>query len=182
MRDFNIKTDGTPAKQSRFRLSDNYTRFYLKYLLPQKLKIKKGLYSSPSLDSLSQWPTIMGLQFQNLMNNNLPLILQALDIDFHSIIFAGPYFQTQTKVNKGVEIDLLIQLKDGNYYICEYKFKKRISSDVIDEMKYKIKNFKRPKYTSVRSVLIYEGELASAVSEAEFFSSIIHAGEFLKKL
>lgn len=180
-RDYNIKPDGKLSKLSRYRLSDNYTRFYLKYLLPYRQQISKGIFDYTSLDQLSNWPIVMGLQFQNLLNANIKLILEKLKIPLSTVVFAGPFFQTKTRLTSyAVEIDLLILTKSYNYYLCEMKFRKKINSHVVDEVREKIKKFHRPKSTTVHPVLIYEGELSDAVVDSDFFSQILWAGELLK--
>ena len=62
-RDFtwHLKT-GSRCKLSHYRLKDNYLRFYLKYIEPNKKKIEKQ-----ELKLLPQWQSAMGLQFENLV-------------------------------------------------------------------------------------------------------------------
>lgn len=57
--------------KSRYRLSDNYLRFYLRCIQPNHLKIQQGLFKSFVSDSLTNWRSIIGLQFENLVFNNL---------------------------------------------------------------------------------------------------------------
>jgi len=51
---WHIKT-GKTAKLSKYRVKDNYVRFYLKYILPNKDKINKNRYQDTSLLLLSGW-------------------------------------------------------------------------------------------------------------------------------
>jgi hypothetical protein len=69
-------------------------------------------------------------------------------------------------------VGLLIEGKQNNFYICEMKYQKLISTKVIAEVKEKIAKIKLPKYSSRRPVLIYAGELDSAVIEADYFDII----------
>ena len=55
---------------SRYRIRDNYARFYLKYIEPHKQQIIKGDFAASLLAKLPQWSTIMGLQFENLILAN----------------------------------------------------------------------------------------------------------------
>lgn len=50
---------------SHYRLSDNYLRFFLKYIEPNRDQIGRRAYRGPGA-----WPTIIGLQFENLLLNN----------------------------------------------------------------------------------------------------------------
>jgi len=179
-RDWVYKSDGKVSKFSQFRLSDNYIRFYLKYIAPNATKIQNHQYRSALTDHLPHWASARGLQFENLMLKNQHLIFKALNLTPHKIKSSSPYFQNKTSKNKGAcQIDLLIQSHDDLFYIVEFKFKKYISTEVIQETKKKVNLFNRPKYTSIRTVLVYCGELAEEISQSEVFDAIIDAGTFL---
>ena len=76
---WNIKS-GMDSKLSKYRLSDNYLRFYLKYIEKNLSKINRNSFRFKSLSSLPEWNTIIGLQFENLVLNNRPLIHQAFKL------------------------------------------------------------------------------------------------------
>lgn len=61
---------GKVSKFSRFRLSDNYVRFYLKYVDSVLPKIENQTFELSSLSPLRRWETIMGYQFENLVLKN----------------------------------------------------------------------------------------------------------------
>ena len=164
---------------SRYRLSDNYLRFYLKYIEPKRELIENGLYEQLFLDDLPEWPTIMGLQFENLVLNNLSSIQHILQISSSSILSAAPYFQNETKRHKSCQIDLLIQCR-YSIYVCEIKFRQKINTDVIEEVKEKITRLKTSKEISIRPVLIYEGELSPQIERAGFFTHLISFNQLLE--
>lgn len=166
------------SKNFKFRLKDNYLRFYLKYIQPRKELIDQGIYHDLNLEDLPGWETIMGLQFENLVLNHLSSIVHILKIPTSSIISASPYFQRSTKRGKPCQIDLLIQTKH-TVYVCEIKFRKKITTDVIDEVTKKIQCLKIPKIVSTRPILIYEGELSPKIQQNDFFSHIISFDELL---
>lgn len=170
------KLSGTRQRQLRYRLSDNYLRFYLKYVEPHRDQIDKQRFKSKSLEQLDQWDTIMGLQFENLVLENLDAILKSLQIPSQLVLSAGPYFQSKTQRQKGCQIDLLIQTK-RSLYVCELKFRNNIEASVIDEVSEKIEALKLPKSMSVRTVLIYDGELAPSVAEEQAFDFLVPASE-----
>lgn len=72
-------------------------------------------------------------------------------------------------VDDGCQIDLLIQTK-RSVYLCEIKFKSQISTSVIQEVDRKIAALKLPKNQSIRTVLIYDGQLAPSIEEDQAFS------------
>jgi AAA+ ATPase superfamily predicted ATPase len=181
-RDWAYKANGTTGKFSQFRLSDNYVRFYLKYINKNHHKISTQRLNKSLIEHLPQWATVRGLQFENLMLKNLHLILARLNIPTSSIRSASPYFQNKTSKNNGAcQIDLLIQSQDEIYYLVEFKYRKYIGPEIIKEIKRKVTVFSRPKYSSVKTILVYCGELAEEIAQSQVFSQIINAAEFLEK-
>lgn len=165
---WNLKT-GIDSKLSHYRLKDNYLRFYLKYINPNKKKIEKH-----ALKLLPQWQSVMGLQFENLVLNNRKSVQQILGIDPSEIVNDNPFFQRKTKDRPGCQIDYMIQNKYGTCYLCEIKFSSHeISRSIIDEVKKKIQSLALPKTITIRPVLIYVNEIDDSIKESDFFSSII---------
>lgn len=179
-RDYVFDSSGKKTGASRYRLRDNYIRFYLKYVEPKKILIEKGVYQDLALENVPGWYSIMGLQFQNLVHNNLLTILKLLKIPHESIVSAAPYFQNATKRKKACQIDLLIQTKH-TVYIVEIKFRKVVDKSVIEEVSQKIRRLKYKQHYSIRPVLIYLGELSESIAKSEFFSNIIHFEDLLEK-
>lgn len=177
-KDYVWNKDLKSIKLFKYRLKDNYLRFYLKYIDPKKNLINQGLYKELYLEELSEWSTIMGLQFENLVLNNLPSIQKILDIPSSTILSASPYFQKKTLRKEPCQIDLLIQTKH-TIYVCEIKFSKNICYSIIAEMKEKIRKLKIPKEISIRPILIYQGELSPKVNRENFFSNIISFDQLL---
>lgn len=167
------------SKLRRYRLSDNYLRFYLKYILPNKSNIKKGRFKKDSLFNTMQWESIMGLQFENLVIHNSNDLLDILGIQTSDCVLDGPYFQTKTQRRKGCQIDYLIQTKT-TLYICEIKFSKNpIGTKVIEEMEKKMTALAMPKHISYRPVLIHVGGVTDEVVYRDYFDKIIDWTELL---
>jgi len=179
-RDYVYNFKGKQSRLSKYRIKDNYLRFYLKYIDPVKAKIEQGLFQYTGIENLPGWNSIIALQFENLVMHNIPAVIKHIGIDFNSIVSASPYFQNPTKTNKGAcQIDILIQSKFNTLYLCEIKFQKKINRNVINEIDKKIATLKKPKNISIRPVLIYEGELSESVVESDFFDKTIHFGKLL---
>lgn len=179
---WHIKT-GHDAKLSKYRLSDNYFRFYLRYIDKYRTKINRGGFEIKAMTSLPEWPTMMGLQFENLVLNNRHCIHQALRISPEDIVSDNPFFQNPTRKQRGCQIDYMIQTKFDTLYVCEVKFSKHpIGMEVINEMQQKIDRLKRPKGFSCRPVLIHVNGVSEDVKESDYFASIIDMSEFFDKL
>ena len=171
---WNIKS-GKESILCKFRLKDNYIRFYLKYIEPKRHQIEKNrIVTSPA------WSSIMGLQFENLVLNNSHKIIEILKINPSEIIYDSPYFQKASKKNQGYQIDYMIQCKFNTLYIFEIKFsKEKIKSSVIKEVKYKINRIPKFKNFSFRPVLIHVNGVQDSVIESEYFSNIIDCSSLL---
>jgi AAA+ ATPase superfamily predicted ATPase len=165
-------------KHSRYRLKDNYMRFYLKYIDPKRELINSGMYEELFLEDLPEWHTIMGLQFENLVLSNLGTIQHLLHISSSSILSAAPYIQHETKRQKACQIDLLLQCR-YSIYVCETKCRHKITPEVIDEVAEKIARLNISKDVSIRPVLIYQGELSPEIKRANFFTHLISFEDML---
>lgn len=173
---WHLKT-GQDSKLSHYRLKDNYLRFYLKYIEPNKKKIARE-----GLRLLPQWQSAIGLQFENLVLSNRKTIQQILHIDPSEIVNDNPFFQRKAKNRAGCQIDYMIQTKFGNCYVCEIKFtSQEITKSVIDEVKQKIRNLILPKNISIRPVLIHVNGVNENIIESDFFSAIIDFKSLLDK-
>lgn len=171
---WHLKT-GIDSKLSHYRLKDNYLRFYLKYIEPNRKRIEKQ-----GLRQLPHWQSVIGLQFENLVLSNRKAIQQILRIDPSEIVNDNPFFQRKTITNPGCQIDYMIQTKFGTCYLCEIKFYNReITTHVIDDVRQKIRSLVLPKSISVRPVLIHVNGVDESVSESDFFSAIIDFNDLL---
>jgi len=170
---------GKRAKHSKYRLKDNYLRFYLKYIEPARERIASGVYDAQGFTTTPSFEAILGLQFENLVLNNLPRILKLLRISSSQVQSASPYFQNKTRRQRACQIDLLIDTKHA-VYVCETKFRRRIAAKVIDEVREKAARLRIDRGKSLRKVLIYAGELAQGVEENGAFDRIISFDRLLK--
>lgn len=166
---------------AHYRISDNYTRFYLKFILPNQDKIQSGLFTNQSFSALPNWAGIMALQFENLVLQNRDLIWKAAGISPNDIAIENPFFQKSNSLKKGCQIDYLIQTQYNTLFPCEIKFSQNtpIGLSVITEMKEKLENLSLPKSFSYWPVLIHASEISPQVSAANYFSKIIDFSQFL---
>jgi len=176
---WNIKT-GKISRFNQYRLSDNYLRFYLKYIAPNKVKIANHLFAEKQLHSLPAWDSIIGLQFENLVLNNARRIWKKLHISANDIIAHGPYFQKKNQRVSGCQIDYLIETRHNTLIVCEIKFSKSaLDTTVIKAMQEKIAALQTPKGYACWPVLICVNGVSDAVLEADYFTHIIHFADFL---
>ncbi|MDF1759397.1 MAG: ATP-binding protein [Coxiellaceae bacterium] len=176
---WNLAT-GRDSRLSKYRLSDNYLRFYLKYIKHNLTKIGRGSFNLKSLINLPEWNAAMGFQFENLVLSNRTTIQQLLQIKPDEIVNDNPFFQNKTNRTAGCQIDYLIQTKYNSLYICEIKFsKQKIGTEVIPQVQQKIDRIKYPKGFSIRSVLIHVNGITSDLEDSDYFTEIIDVSDLL---
>lgn len=181
-RDFawHLKT-GEMSKLNRYRLSDNYLRFYMKYIFPNHAKINRGGFTNSMLANLPAWDSVMGLQFENLVSHNRKTLWKMLGILPEEIIMDGPFYQNSTLRHEGCQIDYMIQTRFSNLYVCEVKFSKNpIGPKIIEEMELKTKHLKVPKRFSIRPILIHVNGVEEAISDLGYFDKVIDFGQLLE--
>lgn len=165
--------NGKDARIVKYRLKDNYSRFYLKYIEPEKVAIDKGTFALGSLDSLDGWDSVMGLAFENLVLNNVRDLIVPLGFGAAHVLSAAPYSRAASKSGeRGVQADLLVQTR-RSMCVVEVKRQREIGRDVIDEVEEKIKRIPHRDGMSVRTALIYEGHLAPIVEADGYFDAVI---------
>ncbi|PCH57375.1 MAG: ATPase, partial [Legionellales bacterium] len=170
---WNLK-NGKDSKLSKYHISDNYIRFYLKYIAPYKTQIDRNNFEFTSLAILPGWDIIIALQFENLVLNNKQFLWQLLDINPVDIRTENPFFQRKTIRQIGCQIDYLIQTKFGSLYICEIKFSKhKIPYSIIAEVQQRISALQKPKHLSCHPVLVHVNGVDASVIESGYFAKII---------
>jgi predicted transcriptional regulator len=156
----------------RYRLSDNYLRFYLRCVAPVRAAVEKGLFKQTSLDSLPGWDSLMGLQFENLVLGNLATVFGKIGLANVPILNAGPYCRRPTHPQKGCQIDLLIRTRQS-LYVLEVKFRRQIDKAILSEVRQKVERLKVPRSLSVRTGLIFQGELHPEIEPSDYFDFLI---------
>ena len=175
---FDPATGKTRPRDHHYRIADNYLRFYLKYIAPAHERVIKGLYQRVPIETLEAWDTIMGYQFETLVLDSLDEVFERLGLKNRAVLNAGPYAQGKTLRQQACQIDLLIRTRQA-LYVCEMKFRRKISPEVIEEVREKVAKLKLPKAQSVRTVLIHSGELDPTIKPSDYFDFIINADEWV---
>ncbi len=163
---------GADSRKERYRLRDNYVRFYLRYVEPRRTRIEKGLMDDMALEHLPGWDAVAGLQFENLVLNNVPAVAGLLRLGRTQILAAAPFVQKPTKRKKGCQVDLLL-LTRHSLYVVEIKRRRRVGRQVIEEVAEKVRRLPRYGERSIRTALVYHGELDPRVEEEGYFDVII---------
>jgi uncharacterized protein len=129
---------GNKVKDKIFRLSDEYTLFYLRFIEKSKYQ-EQDIWNM--LSQTAEFKTWTGYAFENICLKHIPQIKKGLGI---SGIYStsSTYLKSATKVEKGIQIDLLIDRNDSvvnlveiKFYNTEYSFTKADSDVLRDKMR-----------------------------------------------
>jgi hypothetical protein len=118
---------GKATKDAVFKLSDEYTIFYLKFIENSKA-VGEGAWLNKAQTPI--YRTWCGLAFENICLKHVPQIKKGLGIS--GIYTEHSIWRTEGKNNeKGAQIDLLLDRADNSINLVEIKFS--VSEFVIDK-------------------------------------------------
>ncbi len=169
---FDPVTGQTLPRGVRYRLRDNYLRFYLRCVDPAREAVEKGLFKWTPLDSLPGWDTLMGLQFENLVLGNLTTLVGKIGLANVPVLNASPYCRRPTQRQKGCQVDLLVRTRQS-LYVFEVKFRRQIDKTILSEVRQKVEKLNVPRSLSVRTGLIFQGELHPEIKLSDYFDFLI---------
>lgn len=109
---------GKTMKESIFKLTDEYSLFYLKFIEKSK---SKGAGTWQTKSTGQSWKTWCGYAFENICLKHISQIKKALGIT--GVYTEQSIWRYTPKADEtGVQIDLLIDRQDNCINICELKF------------------------------------------------------------
>jgi len=142
---------GNIKKGSTYRLTDEYSLFYLKWY--------KKIKNTRVNNSTNYWQTLLntrsytswaGFSFEGICLNHVNEIAKALGISGTLYTYSNWYYKPKKKGEKGAQIDLVIDRPDNAINLCEIKFTDRefvITKKYAEELKYKIEIFREKTQT-----------------------------------
>lgn len=113
---------GKKTRDATYRLTDEYAIFYHRFIKPNK-KYTQGMWQQ--LAESPSYKIWSGYAFETLCHKHMDSIKQALGI---AAVYTELYsFRSNGSAHtEGVQIDLIIDRKDGCINLCEIKFYKSI--------------------------------------------------------
>ncbi len=143
---------GKTAKDCIYKLVDEYSLFYTKFIENGKLK---GTGSWAKYSTTSSWISWSGFAFENICMKHIRQLKSALGIEsVHTEHYMWRY--TPKQGENGVQIDLLIDRQDRCINLCEMKFsinEFEITKSYANELQAKIDVF-REKSKTKKSIFL----------------------------
>ena len=163
---------GRSVREVHYRIRDNYVRFYLKFIEPRRKAIEDGSLRLARPSRLPGWDTVMGLQFETLVRNNLRTLLPFVGMDGTRLVSSAPYSVRGTKKGEGAQIDLLLQTAKS-VCIVEIRRQAFVPASFEDDMRRKVTALRLPRAVSVRTALVYDGEIDQEIAENRFIDFLV---------
>jgi hypothetical protein len=91
---------------------------------------------------------------------------------------AAPWRNARTARGRGCQIDLLLQAP-RSVCVVEIKRRERIGEEVADEVQAKVSALGVPRGTTIRTALVYEGDLSPRVEADGYFDFLVPAEKLL---
>ncbi len=170
------------AKTKIFKLVDPFLVFYFNFIEPNKKIIEKNvgsnLFSDITKDRLSPF---LGLQFERFCEDSLMKILEKLGLELREVKNFGPFFQQQTKSGEGVQFDMVLELRNGNLHILEFKYhQKPIGLGVVQQMKEKIQKMHFDPDRTIEKTLISASGFSKELIAEKYFDHLLTLSDFYK--
>ena len=112
--------------------------------------------------------------------DNLEALCPLIGLEGRLITSAAPYIRRKSASSPGLQIDLLIQTPKA-LVVVEIKRRRKISSAIELEVQEKIEKLRIPRGKSIRTVLVYDGDLAPEVAENAFFDYLVPVERLFKQ-
>jgi len=161
---------GKTTKDSVYKLMDEYTLFYTKFIEQGKLK---GAGSWAKYSGTQSWTSWSGYAFENICMKHIIQLKSALGIgSVHTEHYMWRYTPKQDET--GAQIDLLIDRQDMCINICEMKFsinQFEVTKSYAKDLQTKMDVFREK--TKTRKTLFLTMVTTNGVKNLENYSSLI---------
>ena len=152
------------VRRMLFRLTDEYSKFYLKYIEPNKNQGENFWKTMFQQQSFVSWA---GFNFETICLKHVSQLKKALKIE-------GIHSTNSSWSSEGVQIDLVIKRADNWINLCEIKFYNasfKISKNELQGLKNKVSKFKED--TGTKDVVVVTMITTYGVVEDENSQEII---------
>lgn len=167
------------SKLKKYKLTDEYLRFYFKYVEPH-LRLISVNRTRNLFDQLVKpvWNSWLGFAFENYCVNNAMFLAKIMGFE-DRVKQWGPYFQ---RGDEGFQIDLIYVRSDRVITLCEIKYHdKKITTAVVNEVKNKCSLIVLPHGYTLETALISRFGPDDALRELDFFHHYVDEADFFKK-
>jgi len=164
-------------KGTYYRLIDEYTGFYLKWIEPiknllQEQALDKGNWQA--MQSTPEWHSWIGYAFESVCYKHLLQIRRFLELSPADLASTWRYVPRASAEQRGAQIDLLFDRKDGMVSICEIKYTEDsflITKEYYEALKRKLKVF--AEQTRTRKQLLLHFISANGLKKNDYSNQLV---------
>lgn len=170
---------GRTARDTLYRLADEFTLFHLRWR-SGKRELTAGAGQWQRFRSSPAWQAWAGYAFENLCIKHVLQIKQALGIAGVETEAASWRYRPAAADERGAQIDLLIDRRDGIINVCEMKYSDTefiVDKQYAQELRNKLNVFRRVTATrkSLFLTMVTTHGVAANSHSSELVQNIIHA-------
>lgn len=131
-----------------YRLTDEYTLFYLKWVEPARESLQNQSLASgywQAIQNTPEWYSWLGYAFETVCYKHLSVIRKALSINPSAMASSWRYTPRKGGEERGAQIDLLFDRKDDAITLCEIKYTDEpflLTKEYVDVLNRKMAVFK----------------------------------------
>ncbi len=175
-----INQFGKKKRDEVYRLNDEFTNFYHKFIKPQNVLNSNVWKEVTQTQAYKIW---LGYTFEYLVYKHIAVLKNALGINGVYTEISTHYYNIGKQ--NAMQIDLLLNRKDNTISYCEIKFTE--DAYILDKKKYeqlktKIQNFKKNNAVKkqVQCVYISNGAIKQTAYSNEIIDQNITLNDFFK--
>ena len=160
-----------------YRLTDEYSHFYLRWLEPIKSQLKQQAFDEQDWQALQQtpqWHSWLGYAFESVCYKHIINIKRKLDLPAMSLSGAWRYIPQRGTQENGAQIDMLFDRQDDAITICEIKYSDKpfvIKKDYASVLQNKLHVFK--KQTGTGKQLLLSMICANGLSDNPYSDELV---------
>lgn len=167
------------AKVLKYALSDEFLRFYLKYIKPNERLIEQSrslkIFETVTRAGFDVW---LGFAFERFCHKQAGLLAQIMGFA-DEVIQVGPLFG---KSDERFQIDLVYKRTDKVIVVCEIKYSvNEISTQIIPEIQRKCSLLKVPRGYTVQKALISLYGPDKSLANSKFLDYSVTVSDIFQK-
>lgn len=175
-----IPYDKTPtSKLIKYKLTDEYLRFYFKYVEPHRQIIGENRNTRDLFTQLVKpvWSVWLGFCFENFCLKNAIYLAELMGFA-DKVVRWGPYFQRK---DQAFQIDLIFIRNDRVITLCEIKYlNQAVPVTVIAEIERKAALLELPAGFTLEKALISRFGPDDILRETNYFHHMLQVEDFFK--
>lgn len=162
-----------------YRLTDEYSLFYLKWIEPMRDSLQKAALDQgnwQAVQTTPEWYSWLGYAFESICYKHLSKIRSALKLSPAAIASTWRYVPIFGSKHRGAQIDLLFDRQDDTITICEIKYTNEpfiLTKEYIDTLNRKVAVFKERTRTKKQ---VFIAMVSASGLQNNYYAESLHCG------